>query len=317
MSQGKRKVQIRGIYSTALTNLLMDYDFLMVQPSVDTQERFDLVNYDDDPDVHIKDSQGRHGIVISGEATVAEEIVDVLFENLLESIFFRRSAGVIEVEFPLPVKRRLDDLRDVVTPTLSDHHYYKAFGGEVGAALDMAERLLSRGESKEETWDKFQSLVSQYLPFEGFSLGIDHVKLNGFTVDLGKARIREINDEFMIYEREMRSDGVYDGLNVRKEAGDIAISRVDFSEYSIETRYYSKEGSLRGTYYNINTPVEVYSSKIRYVDLEVDVMVWTDGRSDIVDVEDLRVAESRGTITSFLARKGMRVAEEIVESQKD
>jgi predicted RNA-binding protein associated with RNAse of E/G family len=118
----------------------------------------------------------------------------------------------------------------------------------------------------------------------------------------------------MVYERRMRSDGVYDGLGVRKEAGDVAVSRAGFSEYYIETKYYSGDGALRGTYYNVNTPVEVYPSSIRYIDLEVDVVVWTDGRAEIVDLEDLEAAASRETVTGFLADKALWVAESVLDN---
>ncbi len=308
----RNKVRITGIYATALARLLLDYDYRIVEPSVILQERLGLEDFGE-PDIRVKDKRDKHGILVTGERSLLKKLRCVIGRNLEESVFFSRTGETLEVDFPLPVKRRLDDLRGEVVITLRDHHYYKAFGGEVGAALDMAERLLVKGGLKEEVTSKFQGLVSQYYPYEGLHVGVHHVKLEGFTVDLGKALIRQLTDDTLVYEREIKSDGVYDGLNVKKEAGDKAVSKVDFSRYYIETRYYSKDGKLRGTYFNVNTPVEVYSQSIRYIDLGIDVMVWPHGRKEIVDRVDLETAESRGVITHVLAEKAKETANKLSE----
>jgi protein associated with RNAse G/E len=308
----RNKVRITGIYATALARLLLDYDYRIVEPSLILQERLGLEDFGE-PDIRVKDKRDKHGIVVTGERSLLKKLRCVIGRNLEESVFFSRTGETLEVDFPLTVKRRLDDLRGEVVITLRDHHYYKAFGGEVGAALDMAERLLVKGGLREEVMSKFQSLISQYYPYEGLHVRVDHVKLEGFKVDLGKALIRQLTDDALVYEREIKSDGVYDGLNVKKEAGDKAISEVDFSRYYIETRYYSKDGKLRGTYFNVNTPVEVYSQSIRYIDLGIDVMVWPDGRREIVDRVDLETAEFRGVITHKLAEKAKETANKLSE----
>jgi hypothetical protein len=309
----KNKVQITGIYATGLAKLLLNHDYSLVEPSIILQERFSLEDFAGEPDIRVKDKKDKHGIIVTGEGSLLKELRYLIGNHLEESVFFPRSGEILEIDFPLPAKRRLDALRGEVAVTLRDHHYYKAFGGEVGAALDMAERLIIKGDKREEVMDKFQSIVSRYLPYEGLQVGVHHVKLEGFTVDLGNALVQELTDDHMVYEREMKSDGVYDGLNVEKEAGDVAVSRVDFSQYFIETRYYSDGGKLRGTYFNINTPVEVYSDSIRYVDLGIDVMVWPDGRREVVDERDLETAESRGVITHRLAEKARQTARKLSE----
>jgi protein associated with RNAse G/E len=310
MSGERCKIQLRGIYATALTQLL-HHNFSIVQPSIDIQERLDLEYTEVDPDVSIEDRRNRHGVILRGDNECLKRVRGTIAENLEESIFFSKVRGVIEVDFPLSMKRRLDDLRREVVLTLTDHHYYKSFGREVRAVLDMAERLLKKGRPREMVEEKFQRTIAQYNPYEGSTIKIDHLKLNGFNVDLGKADILSFKDDLFVYEREIRSDGTYDGLNVKKESGDKAVSRVSLPEYYIETKYYSINGKLRGTYLNINTPVEIYSSKIRYIDLDIDVIIWPDGRREIIDEKDLERAESLGVITEELADKARGVAEKL------
>ncbi len=52
---------------------------------------------------------------------------------------------------------------------------------------------------------------------------------------------------------------------------------------------------------NLNTPIELYPYGIRYVDLEVDVCVWPDGRVKKLDEEKLGRAVAEGLITEKLA----------------
>jgi len=72
--------------------------------------------------------------------------------------------------------------------------------------------------------------------------------------------------------------------------------------------YYRSDGSLIGQYYNINTQVEVYPDRIRYVDLEVDVVKWPDGNSEIVEKELLERQLEKGSLTQDLGEKATSVA---------
>ena len=60
-------VRIRGIYSTALTKLLLDEGFEVVQPSTIIQERFGLKGNEDSPDLDIEDLGDLQGIRAQGK----------------------------------------------------------------------------------------------------------------------------------------------------------------------------------------------------------------------------------------------------------
>ena len=136
---------------------------------------------------------------------------------------------------------------------------------------------------------------------EGSEIVVEHVKLNGQILSLGKAVIEEYDETSRIkYVRDMRSNGVYDGLEVEKEAGDRAVTEAKLGEYYSETRYYSQGGRFKGAYINLNTPVELYPSKIRYIDLEVDVCVFPGGEVKVVDMELLERAARESFITGKL-----------------
>jgi hypothetical protein len=311
MSSNGINVEVKGIYSTAITKILMDNNYSIVKPSIWLQERLDLDDLEKEPDIIITNKQDYHGVRVKhlSEELLFKSFKDTIIDSLPFSIFFKRSSNVVDIDFPLPMKRTLDKFRGHVIQTIQDHHYLKAFGGQVASAVDMAERLLMKGRPYIEVNSKLSEIVLQHLPYEGSILDVVHVKLNGFNINLGKAVIFSCFNDELLYKRKIQSDGVYDGLGIRKDSGDEAVSKTNGTDYFIDTKYFSKSGKLKGTYFNINTPVEVYSSTIRYIDLELDVLMWTDGSLKVVDSDKLEKAENEGIISKLLGEKTRGIAD--------
>lgn len=286
------KTKIRGVYSTALTRLLLDKGFEIVQPSEEIIERFSLEASESEAELVIHGRQDGQGVEAVGSATAVEVLASVMRDEFFDVIIRRKAAsGYFDVEFPWASKQKLDKIRGAVTPTIKMHHFYKACGGEVSIATDMAERLLRRGRSPQEVDEIVRRTLAPHFPFEGSEVGIEHVKLNGAVLNLGKAVIEEYDEGSHVkYAREMSGGGVYDGLETEKEAGDLAVTETEPGEYHTVTKYYSRSGRFKGAYININAPVEVYPTKIRYVDLEIDICVWPDGSSEVLDEEMLERA---------------------------
>jgi len=250
--------------------------------------------------------------------TLEKEIVKLtqktkVFEQKAEDVstpsLLIEGAYFMDVEFPWFSKRTLDGLRATVTATLIGHHFYKSCGGIVSSALEMAERLLEERNNQNEVEKSFQSQISSLLPQKSSQVRVEHVKLSGIIFNLGEATIEGIDDEQIKYSRIIRHDGFYDGLGVKKEAGDIAISETKIGEWYIITKYFSKDGEWKGTYLNFNTPVEIYPRAIRYVDLEVDVCLCPDSPCKIVDMEKLEQAHSKG----YISRKLLEIIKEKVK----
>ncbi len=297
---GKRKkAKIRGVYATALTRLLLDYDFEIVQPSEWIAERLSLEAFEREPDLTIRDRPDRQGVEANGCAQAVGALRLILRQELFD-VVLRKVDGGLDAEFPWAAKMKLDEYRGAVVPTVRMHHYYKAFGGEVSAATDMAERLLLQGYPEDEVEDLLRRTIAPYLPFEGSEVGVEHVKLDGAALSLGKAVIEDYEESMIKYRRKIRSGGVYDGLDVEKEVGDSALTEARLGEYYTVTRYFSEGGGFKGAYINLSTPVELYPSKVRYVDLEVDVCVWPGGELMVVDEELLERAAKENTVTEML-----------------
>jgi len=449
------KARVRGVYSTALTKILLDNGFDIVQPSVTIRERFGLKELEEPPDFDIYDKPNRQGVHILGRTEPFETFISIL-RSLLDDVIIRRwkvapegiykglvrnvdpvtnsvlvdigpasgkiaskelsdssqkeivvqvegrrvgteepllttkiripgkyavlipggqikisrkirdwqtrsrlqklgeelahenrgilwrtasanqppetlrnevlslvkqgeaimeKAGRVEapaglweetrfadVEFPALSKKKLDETRRAVVPTLDGHHLYKACRGKVSLALDMAERLLEKGCPYGDVEELFKQTVEPEYPAEGSLIDIQHVKLDGKIFHLGTAQIEAFNsgESLIRFRRVFEAEGKYDGLGTHKESGDYAITEAKLGEWHFKTQYFSKDGQDKGTYINLNTPIELYPRGIRYIDLEVDICIWPDGKVKVLDEEKLEEALAQGLVTKKL-----------------
>ena len=221
----------------------------------------------------------------------------------------------MDVEFPALSKKKLDMVRGSVAPTMEGHHYYKACGEEVSSALDMAERLLEKGGPHEEVKDLFEETIEVEYPIVGSTLEIKHAKLDGQVFHLGTALIEvyDHNESLIRFRRVFSGEGLYDGLGTSKELGDYAVTEAKIGEWHFKTQYFSRDGRYKGTYINLNTPIELYPYGIRYVDLEVDACIWPDGRVKVLDEEKLDNAVADGLITEKMGRIVREKLQEIMK----
>jgi predicted RNA-binding protein associated with RNAse of E/G family len=76
--------------------------------------------------------------------------------------------------------------------------------------------------------------------------------------------------------------------------------------------YFSASGELKGEIYNINTPVEFYPDRVRYVDLEVDVVKLPGSPARLIDQDKLEQQVKQGLVTRELAQQALSRAEELL-----
>jgi len=207
-----------------------------------------------------------------------------------------------DVEFPAISKRRMDEVRKTVAPTINGHHYYKACGQKVSTALEMAEKLLEKGHPNSEVEDLFKQTIEGDYPHVDSRINIEHVKLDGKVFHLGPALVEAFDPDeaYIRFRRVFKREGVYDGLKTPKQPGDYAVTEARIGEWHFKTQYFSKDGEIKGTYINLNTPIEFYPYGIRYMDLEIDICKWPDGRVETLDQERLEEALVRGLVTEGL-----------------
>ncbi|MCK5390234.1 MAG: ribonuclease E/G, partial [Candidatus Thorarchaeota archaeon] len=246
--------------------------------------------------------------------------------NDLEStgILFEGTSNA-DIEFPAEVKEALDRTRAKIKPTIQRHHFYKSAG--YTSLVDLAEMVIEdRPEERKYITAKLDKIVSRDIPRVDDPVNIEHVKLDGRNIVLARGRVIETTVNGFVIRRQFRHTSrklklvkeYSDDVDVVGDEGDYAMTHVKPGALTLFTNYYSRTGELKGTYANINTGVEVYPSngtspgKIRYVDLEIDVVkAPVDQPPRIIDQHLLKRAVQRGFITEEMAEKSRELANKV------
>ncbi len=323
------RVKIRGIYSTALTQLFLDSGQIPVDPSPEIRERFDLPAASEEPfQVMVRDRLDHQGIEIIGEADEISPIVQVLQDRLLDAILMEFSSPATwedsleremedfkdlaraRMEFPGTAKKILDEIRSTVIPTLSGHHRLRIIHPPL---LKKTERELREFPDKKEQWEReiYYQAILQPLIKEGL-VKVEHVKVSGRPVRPREGVLVDLRENTLIIKRTF-VQGHYDGLDLPIEPGDYCWTEIQEGAFFVKHAYFSRQGKLKGEYYNINTAVELYPYGARYVDLELDVIHRPGEPAFIEDRERLALLAQKGLIRSELERMAVEVAGEIRE----
>ena len=200
----------------------------------------------------------------------------------------------------------LDDKRREVTATMPGHHRVKAGTADASAGVDLAEALC---EPASDAAFPFAVVTDAFGPAAGDALRLKHGKPDGRLITLGEGTVTAVEgDGSITVEREMTGGGTYDGLEVPREAGDVAKTSLKEGRWWYPTTYRGRDGTVRGTYVNVCTPVEIFPDAARYVDLHVDVMKHADGTVERVDDDVLRESVAAGDTPEPLAEKARSVA---------
>lgn len=330
----KPKVKIRGIYTTALTKLLLDAGFPITQPSAAICQRFQFQPNSELEQVSVYDGDDFHSITIEGNREGVEEVIEVLGQRLLDVIIrpaspppqpwqkwqgaklswqefitvFGTKATFI-AEFPYAAKAILDASRAEVVPTLPQHHLLKLINVQKVDEVETSPNFSVEVVKK----------LKQELIYSHYHLGrttlVEHVLPEGRVVVM-EGRLTEFDSELglAIIKRSFSGTGKYDGLNILQEEGDWGIIEAREGSWICQRSYYRQRGGLIGELYNINTGIELYPDKIRYIDLKVDVVRWTEGKVKIIDKPELYQSVKDGLISEQLAKEAIRIAEKLKQS---
>lgn len=329
MSDGT-SVRVRGIYTTALTALLLEGGFTITAPSRATAQRFNLKGAPAQALVTISDRGDRQGVVVEGYREEAATVVAALGKALPDALF--RSSGaapelgqgrrlswaefqklgraVWVAEFPAPAKLFLDQVRARWTATIPGHHFLKIVDPE---RVEEAEQELGLAPERagEAALRLKEELVYRHH-HPGMGLSVLHVKPSGAAIEM-RGTIREAGRGRLVLERRFTAGGSYDSLDLPKEAGDHGTVELEEGAWWCHRRYLAADGTLKGDIYNINTPVEFYPQQVRYVDLEVDVVLLPGKGAALADEPALEEAVAQGLLPPGLAEKARAVAGELMD----
>lgn len=239
-----------------------------------------------------------------------EELVrkyDELVKNvqkapLLEIVYEGESAKFYELTYNSKIF--LDNVRKEVCPTIFLHHFFKSFDvrdSNLVGLLDVLSAKVSRDEENKLVFKWFLSELK-----ERKEAIIEHRKTSGKVIFM-KGLVSEVPEgevPALVLKRLIKTQGIYDGLNIPKEIGDVALTTARIGAWHIKHEYFSKEGKFKGAYISFNTPAEIlYTGRIRYIDLEVDLVRVGDLGCKLTDTKAFHELLAEGTVTQDVLEK--------------
>ena len=341
----KISVKIRGIYTTALTKLLLNnkysHEFSIVQPSRQIQERFRITERNIPEDILIRDKEDHQGLLISGSKEYINLLMSLFKAHFFDMVIRNNSPNrpeklmdkgppqqysdtsansikksEMEIEFPGVSKAALDSLRAKITPTLKNHHLLKIIASD---RVELIERELYLTPFRQKELEKRLQKQVVFDPMrEKGSIGLTHITPEGTTLSLRRGKILSLKNTCLIIKREFSGGhGRYDGLDLPIEEGDYGITEITEDQWSLKHSYYSRQGLIKGIYWNINTPIEFYPDHIRYLDLHIDVIQKPGDPPKMIDQEKLEKTVTAGFITRELAKKAYEIVHTLIHSLLD
>jgi len=203
----------------------------------------------------------------------------------------------------------LDGRRRDVTTTMPGHHRTKAAARSASDAVDFVEAVCATPGEFPVGEFPFGAVADQFGPREGDRIALGHGKPDGRLITLGRGEVTERDDDgALTLRREISSSGTYDAIGTERAPGDVAVTKLQEGRWWYPTVYRGEGGERKGTYVNVCTPVELFPSVARYVDLYVDVVKRPDGEVERVDADELADAVEAGYVSEELAEKARSVA---------
>ncbi len=312
----KLSCSIRGVYSTALTELMLINGAEVILPSETEAQRFrgrPGIRFNGRPQVSIRDLDDCQGVTISGTAEqviMAARIMQVfLFDAIFREI---ESDTELDVIFPYMAKANCDELRARVTATIPRHHRLRIVAPEELDDIETPGRFehtldavrAGREIERRKIWSTFDA---------GSAIRFEHVSADGSSLPprFGEIVHRDFTKRKVWIERRFSLEGPYNGLGERFQSGDYAITEIKEGAWFYRHTYFRNDGRLIGSYYNVNTIPEFYPGKVRYVDLGVDVIKAAEREAQISNARTVAAFVAAGHIGRKVADTAHKTARDI------
>ncbi|MGQ0543563.1 MAG: DUF402 domain-containing protein [Blastocatellia bacterium] len=127
-----------------------------------------------------------------------------------------------------------------------------------------------------------------------------------------ECRLLERSEPLLIFVGEFEKDIEH------PELGTIAKGTISYEYYWLNRwynvfKFHEPTGSFRNFYCNINLPPTFNRNVLDYVDLDIDVLVWPDGRTETLDVGDFEVNATKFDYPAELRAKAFKTLDEVLE----
>lgn len=120
-------------------------------------------------------------------------------------------------------------------------------------------------------------------------------------------RFVEQKDSLLVFEGEFELDVTHPDLG-HITAGTRSLEYYWLDRWYNVFRFFEPTGEFRNLYCNINMPPRLEDGVLDYVDLDIDVLVWPNGKRAILDLEEFEQNSMRFGYTNetqYFAKAGL------------
>ncbi len=112
-------------------------------------------------------------------------------------------------------------------------------------------------------------------------------------------------------------EGVFDRDVDHPDLGFIKCGTLSWEYYWLDRwynifRFHEPEGTLRNYYCNVNMPPVFSGNTLDYVDLDIDVVVWPDGRYEVLDEAEFERNALQFAYPNAVRRKASAAVGELI-----
>jgi hypothetical protein len=130
--------------------------------------------------------------------------------------------------------------------------------------------------------------------------------LDGSLTEAGDGqRVASDLDTAWVDVRQMlrHKDSYPSGFRLDKHPGDYTLTRFHEGSWSYITRFYARDGTWKGDYASLTTPIAIFSDQLRLMDLQVSVRHGPRHPLELTGLETLRSLQQKGVISALLVQK--------------
>ncbi len=117
------------------------------------------------------------------------------------------------------------------------------------------------------------------------SVTVNSRKYDGTVSRTWTAEILEFSDSLLVLRGEFDRDVRHDDLGLIRK-GTVSIEYFPIGKWFSVFQFHEADSRFRNFYCNINMPPKFAGGALDYVDLDIDVVIWPDGRQEILDRDE-------------------------------
>jgi protein associated with RNAse G/E len=146
----------------------------------------------------------------------------------------------------------------------------------------------------------------------GRDITVKSLKYDNSVRKSWSARLVENVEDSLVLEGTFHNDVEHGELG-RIEKGTVSVEYYCLSGWYSIFRFLTPHGKLRNYYCNVNMPPILEGSTLSYVDLDLDVVVWPDGKYKVLDIEEFEENSSLFAYPASVKQRALQALDELIE----